>query len=332
MAIGSEPARSNGLPVGFERFIAEYEDEISKRRRHESPCRVVELDDVPPGELSFLPEGSIAIFVAARDSPNLELLYTALRSGEYDAFRAAVGANLRRVSGLLRRRGRFHGGNFRNPLVLGEVSYRGKSLSRAFMVSDALPVNFAFLPYLGGHLSHGDFQLTDYSKSDGRLEAVVVLRKPRLTKVEQDLRAQIPPESATIQIGDAGKYAYCIIAATLTVVAVAVTILVTRAVYDQMRQQQQQQQQQEQQQAQQDQQQAAQQDQQQAQQDQGQQDQGQGQQDQGQQNQQGGDAGGSLFYRGLSELAYQFGSGELDANSSVAELVALRTQFVANYF
>jgi hypothetical protein len=300
---------------------------------------VIELEDVPPGKLTFLPEGSISIFVAQRRSPSLEALHSTLRGSDYDAFREALGTNLKRLSRLIGERKPFHGGSFRNAPVLGDVSYKGRILSRAFMVSETLPVNFAFLPYLGGDLDHEGFELTQYAKRSGALEALIILRKPKLTRVEQDLLKQIPPEQSSLQIGDAGIYANCIIAATLTVLALAAGIYVTYIVYNQMRaererqdrqnqQDRQAQQQQDQQQQRQQEQQQQQQDQQQQQQEQEQQQQEQGGQDQ--QNQQAD--GGSAFYRGLSDLAYQFGSGEIDVTASVQELLQLRTTFVRRYF
>ena len=336
----------------LKQFTDDYEKEIGRRKKTVSHCRVIEIQDVPSGKLSFLPAGSISVFVARHGSPNLEVLHSSLRGQDYNAFGAAVGEHLDRLGQLIRHRKPLYDGSVHNAPVLGEVSYHGKKLSSAFMVHDSLPVNYAFLPYSGGQLNHEAFQLTQYAKGSEQLESLVVLRKPHLTKVEQDILKQIPESEVTLQVGDPGKYGYCIIAATLTIMAVAATVVATYYVYQQMKEQQQKQQQQDQQAAQQDQQAAVQQDQQaaaaqqdqqaqqqqdQAQQDQAQQDQAQqdqAQQDQGQQDQGGQDqnqSGDSRFYRDLSELAYEFGANEINATASAVQLLALRVQYVQEF-
>jgi hypothetical protein len=345
---------------GMKQLQEEYDREIAVRKKSVANCRVIELERVPRGKLNFLPSGSISVFVGKKGSPNLETLHSSLAGGDYDAFGAALGAHVERLGKILEGKKPFNGGSLHNAAVLGEVSYHGKKLSSMFMVNDALPVNFAFLPYSGGNLNHGAFQLTQYAKGSDHLESLVVLRKPELTKVEQDILKQIPPEQVSLQIGDGGVYANALAAvaaagagALLVAGAFVGAYYVFQYVARQLQQQQakqnqaaaqdqaaqqeqaaqqQAQQDQAQQQAQQDQQQQAQQDQQQAQQDQqqAQQDQQQAQQDQGQGQQDQG--GGSQFYKELSELAYEFGAGELTAAASAEQLLALRTQYVQQFF
>ena len=336
--------QSGPTDANLSRFIKQYEKEIAQRKKGSGQCRVVELDDVPKGKLSFLPEGSIAIFVAEQKSPNLETLHATLRSGDYNAFRETLGGNLKRLSRLISAREPFHKGSVKNAPVLGEVSYSGKTLSRAFMVSEALPVSFAFLPYLGGKLDHKQFALTQYSKASQGMEALIILRKPDLTKVEQDILKQIPADQATLQIGDPGIYGHCIIAATLTVAAVAATVYVTYKVYEQMREERErdrQQDQQDRQAAQADNQAANQADNQanqadnqadqQANQADNQQDDQQDNQDESGQGDDQEDNGSSRFYHDLTDLAYEFGADRIDVAATATELLKLRTQYVKNF-
>src|SRR5436190_10563565 len=182
-AVTGQVHRTGGLhmplPDGrtFDAFMAEYQRETERRRRHETNCSVVELEHVPTGHLTWLPEGSIAVLVAKHGSKDLHRLRSALAARDYNSFRDGFGRQLRMLEQLTYARKPFYRSLQEVP-VFGEVAYYGKTLSRAFMVHDSLPVNLAFVPYIGGALNHDHFRLTQFTggehhRGDGDLEALV---------------------------------------------------------------------------------------------------------------------------------------------------------------
>jgi hypothetical protein len=300
-------------PTFAQRFYAD----LPNRVKTESACHVVETEDVPPNKLTFLPEGSISIFVAEVGSAALTALRVNLEAKKYDQFREALGKQLDRLPKLANSKTKVFQ-NIAAVPVFGEVSYAGKTLSTAFQVHRTLPVNFAFLPYLGGKLKHDSFKLTQYAKGHPKpLEALVVLRKPELTRVERDLLKKIPPSKVDMMIGDPGEYFLCIRQVTVAYLTLAATLYAAKIIHDRLVQQQQEETR-----------------------DTGGPggDNADGPGGDNADGPGGDDAGGDRdgagadFTRELADLAYGVGLGELAPGAAAKDLLAIRTKYVGRLF
>jgi hypothetical protein len=284
------------MDQSLKQFGKDYAREIARREKTEAACHVIELADVPDFKLTFLPEGSISLFAAEAGSAPMATLRDSLGRRDYHSFREALGKQLANLPRAMKRKTKAFKTLASVP-VFGEISYGGRTLSKAFLVHPSLPICYAFVPYIGGTLNAHEFRLTQFALPAATpLEALVVLRQPDLSRVERDILKKMPPTNLDMRFGDP-QPAFCIVAATLTVAAVAATIVVTKVVYDQLREQQ--------------------------------------ANDANDQARDGGGGNGGHteeFPRGLSDLAYAVGLGKIDAGAAAKELLELRTRLVSRSF
>jgi hypothetical protein len=171
--------------------------------------------DVP---MRFAQPGTIAMLVAGpRGETELNRIVEAVRS-----------ENLEEVERLHREIVRHFGRSLLDPShdvrspedipVFTTFRYGRKTLRRGMCTSTGLIVARSLALYDGAHLNHADFDVVHHRRSDadGRVTAVVVIRRPRLTDLERKMIAKIPAAAAEVHLGeDAGFFAGAIVANAL---------------------------------------------------------------------------------------------------------------------
>jgi hypothetical protein len=171
--------------------------------------------------LPNFPGGGIWVAVGPRGSASLEELRRLLAAGAYDRLERAISTFHQRVIDLVVDRASPFASLSEVP-ALAEVSYAGKVLTGGLFVVPGSDVMLSFLPYTGGALNPGAFQLTQYSlrvSTIAPLESLVIARRPVLTDLEQSIFRRVPTDIAAINLGDAGLVSHWGVAAAGAVLA-----------------------------------------------------------------------------------------------------------------
>jgi hypothetical protein len=88
--------------------------------------------------------------------------------------------------------------------VFTTFRYGRKTLRRGVCTSSGLIVARSLALYDGADLDHQEFQVVHHRRADaeGRVTAVVVIRRPRLTDLERRMIRQIPAAAAEVHFGE----------------------------------------------------------------------------------------------------------------------------------
>jgi hypothetical protein len=189
----------SGRPVDFSRpLVLEIDDE-----HHDVPMRLAQ-------------PGTIALLVARKEGdPELRRIVDAIRDGD-----------LRRADRVYTETLRDFGRSLLDPKhdvksiddipVFSSFRYGRKTLRRGMCTTSGLQVARSLALYDGARLDPGEFQVVHHRKQGNkeRVRSVVVVRKPRLTKLERTIIEKVPAESTEINFGeDVGMFVGVIVGA-----------------------------------------------------------------------------------------------------------------------
>lgn len=185
--------------------LAVYNQEKNARDVAYHPAEYFELEATEQ-ELPGFPGGGIWVAVGPPGSEGLEQLRGLLNAQDYEGLGFTLLELQETVTGLVVDQESPFASVSEIP-ALAEMTYAGKLVAGGLFIVPGSDVMLSFLPYNGGNLNPGAFQLAQYSlqgSSHEPLESLVILRKPVLTTLEQSILSQLPEEISAIQLGDGG--------------------------------------------------------------------------------------------------------------------------------
>ena len=188
------------LGAAFTVAVQEYEDVLATRAPEFSSVMVVSL----PADAAFagIPEGCAVAYFAKDGNKQLAQLAAALEakdSKSADKLVSRIERSLIAAMDVSDQPGRA----ISSLPVLGELRYRTKTISRAVFIGKVAPIEVRFFPYNGGKLYSSDFKLVQFKNSprSKSLQALLVTRQPRLSKLERDILAQVSRAGTEANIG-----------------------------------------------------------------------------------------------------------------------------------
>lgn len=155
-------------------------------------------------KMRFAQPGTIAMLVAGpRGEAQLDRIIKAVRSESFEEVERLHGE-------IVRHFGRSLLDPEHDVRSLEEIPvfttfrYGRKTLRRGMCTSSGLIVARSLALYDGAELNHADFDVVHHRRADaeGRVTAVVVIRRPRLTDLERKMIKQIPAAAAEAHLGE----------------------------------------------------------------------------------------------------------------------------------
>ena len=101
--------------------------------------------------------------------------------------------------------------------VVAEARYGSKQLADNLVLPSGVDFGIVVLPYNGGILHDEDFQFVEYFEHDVHVpgsglefEAIIVKRRPNLSKLEEDVLSLVPDDLLEMNIANAVSPGYCV--------------------------------------------------------------------------------------------------------------------------
>jgi hypothetical protein len=155
---------------------------------------------------AICPAGTVTVLVGTRGSSHLRSIEDAIRTENASAFDAAVGElpatklspiydNLspaRAASAALAAGSYF------------DLKFLGRPILSNVFVNEEFPLTGYSLPFAGGELEAGSFEVTHYISGPSVLipHLLIIARQPRLTEQEEAFLRVIPADARVMQLGD----------------------------------------------------------------------------------------------------------------------------------
>jgi hypothetical protein len=180
-------------------------EELTRRPVRAGRTTVIELGENAEGFNDVAP-GTVTAFVAREGEPTLGRLTAAAKAGNAKDF-AAAAAEVRQLEDTFFRRvsrASIHGDSGEAAIPsFAEIGYAGKTLIDHIYADDTLRVNVHVFPYNGGQLDRNRFTLVEHYQADcdTPLTALLVVHKPRLSAIENEALALVPPVGSANNIG-----------------------------------------------------------------------------------------------------------------------------------
>ena len=172
-------------------------DMLSGREVRFGTPRVLEISERHHDRrLAFAAPGTIALLVASdRGREDLDRLVEAVEKEDFDQLEAVHAGVAHQFVDFVLDPAWDLDADYRVPVFVG-FRYAHKTLRRGMFAHGALPVAYSLALYDGAPLDPERFGTIEYRspRSAERLHSVVVVRKPRLTEIEQHLISTLPAE------------------------------------------------------------------------------------------------------------------------------------------
>jgi hypothetical protein len=179
------------------------EIELAMRDVRFSRPRVITVPPEATG-LRYLDSGTITVAVAASGAPEIAELKARADAGDLAGLDRMAREAVRNYAAIGRSGRRLYDGINKVP-VLGELRYSRKTLRAGMLVGGPLKLALGKVVYNGGDISADLFEFVEYLLPASRegLEAVVIVRSPRLSELEREILGRIPLEHSEIHMGEA---------------------------------------------------------------------------------------------------------------------------------
>ena len=184
---------------------------LEKATRPVRPCRcvVVEIPEkAQTADFADITPGTVTAFVARKGEPLLRKLTETIKANNSKEFNSVTKQIKEMVAEVSRRIAGTGIHAKSQPQALpsfAEVSYANKTLIGYVYVDDVLRVNANAFPYNGGHLDKKKFSMIEYygAASDTPLTCVLLIRQPKLSKIEREALRLVPSGSSANNIAAA---------------------------------------------------------------------------------------------------------------------------------
>lgn len=212
-----------GKERGF--FSALQTIEADKAHRLPRRGRPKVIDYEPRSEgASFVPPGSVTLFMAPSGSPFLEEVAAAFSKGDG----GSITALQKKISddGVGRKTVSFARSvrELTDARTYADLRYGSKTLAENLGLPNRIGFGIMSFPYNGGELDPREFELVEYVKNgiEEKLDAILVRRPPRLSRIEHEAIKAVPRDLLEVNIGNGGEAAVTV--TTITIVAFVVAM------------------------------------------------------------------------------------------------------------
>lgn len=227
--------RSNSVANQIiDKALEQYDATLQARRQRVSPATIVRLPGEPSMETRGFPSGSIAVFVAPKNSGVLRKIAKLARARDSRGLEAIIKEAAKTVIAVLSHRRTAYESYDAVP-VFGELRYTRQRLAHGFFVDTGRPLGVEMLPYNGGELNPKHFRFIEYQRhgSKERLGCVVVVKPPVLSALEQEVGRKVPEDAKRLKITE-GPEGNTVVVVTIFLLAIVVTVFALYWAYCQM--------------------------------------------------------------------------------------------------
>lgn len=168
------------------------------------PCRCVVVEiprTAKANDFAHVTPGTVTAFVAQEGEPLLTKLIHTIEANNSKEFTSATEQIKRMEVELFNKRtaSLISAESKRRAMPsFAEIGYANKTLVTHIHVNEVLRVNVHPFPYNGGHLDRNKFSMTEYYRVDSEtpLTCVLLIRHPKLSKIEREALRLVPSGSA----------------------------------------------------------------------------------------------------------------------------------------
>lgn len=181
----------------------------------ERPTAIIEIRPARFARLRRIPGGSV-IAITARSPRIIQEIAAAARDGNYRRIDYLIGrVGLATFAwGLKRRKSRLSPDQIQ---AVTDFYYHDRKIAGGQFLAAGLPAMLSVLPFTGGKLEHDKFRARVYTQESARPPyTLVLISQPALSKLEQQILAQVPETESGLNLGGPSVEA-AIVAATAAV-------------------------------------------------------------------------------------------------------------------
>lgn len=218
----------------IDKALEQYDDVLEGRRRRVSAVTTVQLPARPTMDTRGFPSGSIAVFVAPKNSDVLRRVASLARAHDAQGLEGIIKGVAKSVlSALSYRRTAYE--TYDEVPVFGELRYSRQRLAHGFFVDKGRPLAVEVLAYNGGELRTNGFSFVEFLRNDSRerLGCVVVVKPPVLSTLEQEVGRKVPKKTERLEITQ-GPEGNTVVVVTIVLLMIVVTVLVLYWAYCEM--------------------------------------------------------------------------------------------------
>ncbi len=185
----------------FQRAFVQVSEEAGTRPVRTCRCVVVEISGkAKANDFAHVTPGTVTAFVAQEGEPLLSKLIETIEANNSKEFNSANDQIQRMETELFSKRAAsvISPESKRQAIPsFAEISYANKTLVSYIHVNEILRVNVHPFPYNGGNLDKNKFSMIEYYRadSDKPLTCVLVIRHPKLSKIEREALRLVPSGS-----------------------------------------------------------------------------------------------------------------------------------------
>jgi hypothetical protein len=148
---------------------------------------------------------TVTCLVARQGTELLGEIENAVRQGDFTSLKDLSDAILDQMTAVLTNPEPIFRNMSEIPVLL-EIRYGGRILSQGIFVADSLPVATASVLYNGGPLSHDQFRVVEYFRSEAERphQVLILINKPELTALEQAILDRVPDDKSEVFVSMPG--------------------------------------------------------------------------------------------------------------------------------